>query len=421
VTVSRREMREATFFRSRWVDPPETVTELGRDELPDGFRAAGVACGIKRSGDLDVGLLVCDSDTATSAARFTRNALVAAPVTVSRRAELARLRAVVANSGNANVSGGAEGIAVAEAMAVAAAAGAGVPSQRVGVASTGVIGLGLERNRVVGGIEQAAAALSPTAREFAHSLLTTDRWPKYASLEVALARGSVKLCAQAKGGGMISPSFATMLCFVETDAAVDVATLDRLLGAAVERSFDRISVDGQLSTNDSVFALAGGASGIEVEAGDDDELALATALDALAKQLAIEIVADGEGTTRVARLKVRGATGTVEPMARAVANSPLVKCALFGGDPNWGRMLQAAGQALPDLSEAEFDLWIEEIQVAAASVAVPLGDRERGRLDEAMRRPEVELHLALPSREEETEIYFCDLGHEYVNINAEYS
>jgi glutamate N-acetyltransferase/amino-acid N-acetyltransferase len=220
---------------------------------------------------------------------------------------------------------------------------------------------------------------------------------------------------------MISPSFATMLCFIETDAALDATTLDRLLGAAVERSFDRISVDGQLSTNDSVFMIAGGASGLAVEPGSDDEQAFADALDALLKQLAMEIVSDGEGAMRVARLEVRGGTGTAEPVARAVANSPLVKCALFGGDPNWGRILQAAGQALPDLGSAAFDLWIEDIQVACGSVAVTLVEAERRRLDQAMREPEVELRLVLSHGGEQGEIYFSDLGPDYVRLNAEYA
>ncbi len=291
--------------------------------------------------------------TATSAARFTRNALVAAPVTVSRRAELARLRAVVVNSGNANVSSGAEGIAVAEAMAAAGAEAAGVPARRVGVASTGVIGVGLERNRVVAGIEQAAAALSPeraTTSPTRFSRPTGGRSTRASRSHLRVA--PCRLCAQAKGGGMISPSFATMLCFVETDAAVDVAhprPPARRRGRAFLRAHlgRRPALDERLRVHDRGRALRH-----RGEAGRRRRAGVGHALDALLKQLAIEIVADGEGATRVARLEVRGATGAAEPVARAVANSPLVKCALFGGDPNWGRMLQAAGQALPDLGEA---------------------------------------------------------------------
>jgi glutamate N-acetyltransferase/amino-acid N-acetyltransferase len=409
------------FFRSRWVERPAQVSELSPDELPAGFRAAGVACGIKSSGERDLGLLACDADDAASGARFTRNSLVAAPVMVSRRAELSRLRGVVANSGNANVSSGPNGLATAEAMAATAADGLSVVPERVGVASTGVIGHGLDREPVLRGIDAALRSLTSGADDFAHAILTTDRGPKYATLELSLAGGSVRLSAQAKGAGMISPSFATMLCFVETDASLDVPTLDRLLEAAIERSFERISVDGQLSTNDSVFLIAGGASGVGVVPGSEDEQTFAAGLDALLKQLALEIVSDGEGATRVARLEVRGATGATEPVARSVANSPLVKCALFGGDPNWGRILQAAGQALPDAGPVDFDVTIEGIEVARGGEAIPLGDLEQRRLEVAMRESEVEISLAFAGQVEETEIYFSDLGHDYVRINAAYA
>jgi glutamate N-acetyltransferase/amino-acid N-acetyltransferase len=410
-----------TFFRSRWVECPEGAVELSPEELPAGFRASGVACGIKSSGDPDLGLIVCGANDATSAARFTRNALVAAPVVVSRRAELARLRAVVVNSGVANVSDGEKGLAVAQAMTAATGHALGVTLTRVGVASTGVIGQELDRDTVLGGIGPALEGLSSGAGDFARAIMTTDRWPKYATLEASLSAGTVRLSAQAKGAGMISPSFATMLCFVETDAALDATTLDRMLDAAIERSFERVSVDGQLSTNDSVFMIAGGASGVRIEPGTDDERSFAEALDALLKQLALEIVADGEGTTRVARLEVRGGTGAAEPVARAVANSLLVKTALFGGDPNWGRVLQAAGQVLPDLAPVELDLEIEGIEVAARSEAVALDDDRKAELARAMAGPEVEICLTFADGAERCEIFFSDLGHEYVRINAEYS
>jgi glutamate N-acetyltransferase/amino-acid N-acetyltransferase len=409
------------FFRSRWVSPAEGVRELDPDELPAGFRAAGVACGIKANGRLDVGLIVCDEDEAVSAARFTRNALVAAPVTVSRAAECRRLRGVAVNSGVANVSDGERGLSIAKAMAKTAADGIGIVPARMGVASTGVIGQGLDREKVLAGISEALAELGPNAQNFAQAIMTTDRAPKYASLELSLSGGPVRLSAQAKGAGMISPSFATMLCFIESDAALDRTTLERLLDAALERSFERISVDGQLSTNDSVFMIASGSSGVAVEPGTDDERTFAEALDALLLQLAVEVVADGEGATRVARLEVRGSAGATEPVARAVGNSLLVKTALFGGDPNWGRILSAAGQVLPDLPGVELDLSIEGIDVARRSVAVEQDDGARGRLDAAMASAEVEMTLAFADESERSEIFFSDLGHEYVRINAEYS
>jgi glutamate N-acetyltransferase / amino-acid N-acetyltransferase len=411
--------RNGQFFRSRWVDAPPGVRELEPGSLPAGFRAAGVACGIKPSRRTDVGVLACDAD-ATSAALFTRNALVAAAVEVSRAAELSRLRAVVVNSGNANVGNHDQGLAVARAMAHTSARGLDVDPGRVGVASTGVIGVPLPLETVTAGVERAVAGLSPEGgAAFSEAIMTSDRWPKCGGMEVPLAGGAVRLCAQAKGAGMISPSFATMLCFVETDAAVDAVTLDRMLRASVGHSFERVSVDGQLSTNDSVFCLASGLSGVAVEPGSADEIAFASALDALLRQLAVEMVADGEGAERVARLVVRGPVETVEPVARAVANSPLVKCALHGGDPNWGRILQAAGQAVPDADLSTLDLYIEDVHVATAGGAVEAANG--GDLDDAMSRPEVDMRLDLAAAGEEAEIFFCDLSPEYVRFNSEYS
>jgi glutamate N-acetyltransferase/amino-acid N-acetyltransferase len=410
-----------TFFRSRWVESPAGVTELAPGTLPAGFRASGLACGIKPSRRLDIGVVACDGD-ATSAALFTRNALVAAAVELSREADLGRLRAVVVNSGNANVATEEQGREVARAMIAAVAEELGVDGARVGVASTGIIGVPLELETVAQGARRAARELSESGGQaFSEAIMTSDRWPKRASLEVTLSGGAVRLCAQAKGAGMLSPSFATMLCFVQTDAAIDAVTLDRLLRAAVARSFERVSVDGQLSTNDSVFALAGGRAGVPVEPGTADELAFAAALDALLRQLALEMVADGEGAERVARLVVRGAVEAVDPVARAVANSPLVKCALHGRDPNWGRILQAAGQAVPDADLSQLSLHIDGVHVANAGGAMPLDEHALERLAAAMAGSEVDMRLDLAQAEEEAEIFFCDLGPEYVKFNSEYS
>jgi glutamate N-acetyltransferase / amino-acid N-acetyltransferase len=410
-----------TFFRSRWVDVPAGVTELEPTALAPGFRAAGVATGSKPSGRLDVGVLVCDADDAASAALFTRNAVAGAPVQVSRRAALDRLRAVVVNAGNANVGTGARGIEVAEAMTQAVAAGLGVGADRVGVASTGVIAVQLERERIVKGIGGALEALSSDGgRDFSEAILTSDRGPKRVCLEVELSGGPVRLSAQCKGAGMISPAFATMLCFVETDAVIDAETLEHVLRGVTARSFERISVDGQLSTSDSLFAWAGGASGRVVRPQSGDEDAFAAALQALLRQLALEIVADGEGATRVARLEVCGPGGAAEPVARAVGNSMLVKTALHGADPNWGRILQAAGQALGD-GPAELDLTIEGTKVVDHGADVPLDDEARRALDEAMRAPEVELELVVPGDDERTELFFCDLSEEYVTFNSDYT
>ena len=408
------------FFRSRWVERPGHVRELAPVALPQGFRAAGVAAGIKPEG-LDVGVLVSDAADTVSAARFTTNARVGAPVMVSRQSRLAGLRAVVANSGCSNVGDGHRGYETAAAMQARAAELLGIEPSTVGVASTGVIGHELPREPVLAGIEAACDGLGPDADAFSHAILTSDSGPKRCALEVRLPSGSVTLAAQAKGAGMISPRFATMFCFIETDAAIALDSLELLTGVCVKRSFDRISVDGQLSTSDTVFALASGASGVRVQPETDDERALGEALDALLRQLALEMVHDGEGAERVGRVVVRGGVETVEPVARAVADSPLVKAALHGGDPNFGRILQAAGQAYPPHEPFVVDLEIEGRQVVSAGDAIGLGDAELRDLEDAVLADEVELVLTLPGEGGETEVFFSDLSEAYAAYNAEYA
>ena len=403
-----------TFFDSRWVELPVHAAEAGATELPAGFRAAGVGAGIKSKGP-DVGVLVSDSPETVSAARFTTNARVGAPVIVSRQAELGALRAVAANSGCSNVGDGQRGVDTAIAMQEAAAGKLGIEPRQVGVASTGVIGTELPRDRVVGGVEEACEALGLDASGFSEAILTSDSGPKRACLDVHLSGGAVKLAAQAKGAGMISPRYATMFCFIQTDALMEQASLDLLTGVCVKRSFDRISVDGQLSTSDTVFALASGASGQRIESESDDELRLGEALDALLRQLALEIVRDGEGAKRVGRIVVRGGPDAVEPVAREIANSPLVKAALHGGDPNFGRILQAAGQAWPAGEPFIADLEIEGVQVVSA------GDVVAEAPAELVEGPEVEYALTMPGEGGETEVFFSDLSPEYVTFNSAYT
>jgi len=409
------------FFRSRWVERPGHVRELEPAALPRGFRAAGVAAGLKADG-LDVGLLVSDATGTTSAARFTRNALVGAPVAVSREGALDGLRAVLANAAYANVGDGERGLATARESQAAAADLLDVPPERIGLASTGRVAVELPAERLIDGVGSAAARLGPDASGFSEAILTTDRWSKRACLEVELPSGAVRLAGQAKGAGMISPAFATMFCFIETDAALEAHTADLLTGVCVKRSFDRISVDGQLSTSDTVYVLASGASGVRVEPESEDELRLGEALDALMRQLALEIVADGEGATRVGRVVVRGGDELVVAVARAVADSPLVKTALLGADPNFGRVLQAAGQAL-GLAGVPFlvDLDVEGRRVASAGQALELSDENRRELERSVATTEVEIELTVPGSGGETEVFFSDLTHEYVTLNADYT
>ena len=411
----------STFFRSRWVEVPRGVTEAPGG-LPDGFRAAGVAAGLKASGKPDVGLLVCDAPDATSAARFTRSGVLAAPVVVTKdRARLDGLRAVAANSGNANAATGGRGLDDAAKMQGAAAIAAGVPHEQVAVASTGVIGVPLDTQAIVSGLARAAGQLRADGdADFTAAIMTTDAFEKRATLDIDLpGGGTVRLSAQAKGAGMIQPSFATMLCFVQTDAALSPETADLLLGVTVKRSFDRISVDGQLSTNDTALLMCSGASGVEIAPETEDELRFGEALDALLRQLALDIVRDGEGAARVGRVVVTGGDGeAVERAARGVANSPLVKAALNGGDPNWGRIAQAVGGALTDTAPLALDIAIEGVPVCARGAAARF---DAAALAERVARDEVEYVVGLPGEGFETEVFFSDLSHGYVTINADYT
>jgi glutamate N-acetyltransferase / amino-acid N-acetyltransferase len=380
------------FFRSRWVQAPEGIELRDPAGLAPGFRAGAAACGVKGGGDTDLGVMVCDSEGVASALLLTRNASAAAPVRVCREGcERGAVRAAVINSGNANAATGARGVEDALAMQARAADELGVGQRRVAVAETGTIGVPLPISEVLEGIPRACSTLSPDGgRQFARSILTTDRGPKQCTVSCQ----GVTVSAQAKGAGMIEPGFATMLCFVQTDA--EIADPDAELRGAVRASFERISVDGQMSTNDTVLLQSTGEAGRRLPDG---------LLEAILLQLALEIVADGEGATRVCRVGVREAADRdeAERVARAIANSPLVKTSLFGRDPNWGRISQAAGQALaghelPELGPDRIDA--EELagNGAEAEITVGLG---RGAAD---------AHL-----------YFSDLNYEYVRINAEYT
>jgi glutamate N-acetyltransferase / amino-acid N-acetyltransferase len=381
-----------TFFKSRWVTPPDKVEELDPAQLAPGFRAAGVACGLKGEGATDVGVLACDSAEVRSALALTRNAAAAAPVRVCREdCDAGAIRAVTVNSGNANAATGEQGYRDALAMRDAAAERLEVEPRAVAVAETGAIGVPLDIEAVTAGVLEAAGSLSPEGGEdFARAIMTTDRAPKRCSVRM----DGVTVSAQAKGAGMIEPGFATVLCFLQTDA--EVPDPDAALRSALVGSMERITVDGQMSTNDTVLLQATGAAGVPLPEG---------LLDAVMLQLAIEIVADGEGATRVGCVDVRGAADAheAERVARAIANSPLVKTALFGRDSNWGRIAQAAGMALA--GEQVSELGPDRIQAAEFAAEVP----------------EAELSIELGRGEADAHVYFSDLTHDYVRINAEYT
>ncbi|HME05153.1 MAG TPA: bifunctional glutamate N-acetyltransferase/amino-acid acetyltransferase ArgJ [Solirubrobacteraceae bacterium] len=410
------------FFHSRWVPAPAHVRDLGSSGgLPAGFRAAGVACGIKPSGRIDLGLLVCDVEHPVSAARFTATGTPAAPVLLTReRCRIDALRVVLANSGCANAVTGRRGLDDAAKTQGAAALATGVEEAEVALASTGGISQYLPVDSMIRGILAARERLTIEGDgEFQQAIQTTDASEKRACLELALPSGPVRLSAQCKGAGMISPNFATMLCFVETDAALSPETADLLLGVCVKRSFDRCSVDGQLSTNDTAIMMCSGASGVTITPESDDELRFGEGLDALLRQLAIMMVADGEGAARMARVVVRGGhLPSAEAAARGVANSPLVKAALHSGDPNWGRIPQAVGGALPGTAPLAVDITIEGIRVCTDAAAIPY---DEAALRDALQADEIEYEIDLPGDGAETEVFFSDLSHEYVTLNADYT
>ena len=338
-----------------------------------------------------------------------------------------QLRVVLANSGCANAATGRRGLDDAAKTQGAAALAVGVQPQEVLLGSTGGISWYLPVEAVLQGILAASKQLRREGDiDFQKAIQTTDAFEKRANLAVELPSGTVHLTAQCKGAGMISPNFATMLCFVQTDAALQPHTAELLLGVCVKRSFDRCTVDGDLSTNDTAVLMASGASGVAIAPESEDELRFGEALDALLRQLAIMMVTDGEGAARIARVVVRGgsvggdrdALDTVEAAARGVANSPLVKAALHSADPNWGRLVMAVGAALPGTAPLACDISIESILVCSAGTAI---DYDDDALAQAIDRREVEYEIILPGDGAETEVFFSDLSHEYVRINAEYT
>lgn len=380
---------------------------------PKGFRAAGVAAGIKRSGGLDLALIVSDTP-ATAAGVFTSHRAAAAPVQVDRErlAGGGGAQVIVVNAGCANAVTGARGRRDAEDMAALAAAAAGVDPGLALVCSTGKIGSHLPMDRIAAGITRAAGRLGPDDLRAADAILTTDTRRK----TVALAHGDGwTIGGMAKGAGMISPDMATMLAFITTDAAVAHDVLQKALAAAVNESFNAITVDGECSTNDTVLVLANGASGVAPPAAE-----IGAALQAVCADLARAIVLDGEGATKFVRVVVTGARTPEEARlaARAVADSPLLKCALFGEDANWGRVAAALGKV-------EVGLDLERLSIAMGGVTLfdhgeAAGGDAESRAHEGLRPHEVAIECDLGIGAAAGEILTTDFSHGYVDINAEY-
>jgi len=386
-----------------------------------GFRSAAVHAGIKKSTALDLAIIAADRAVA-AAGIFTTNLAQAAPVVVSRQhleRTAGRATAIVVNAGCANACTGATGMADAIEMSTRTAAAVGCAAEEVLVASTGVIGVALPMPRVVAGIASAASALTRgKGSETAHAIMTTDPFPKERAVRVDTSRGAFTVGGTAKGSGMIEPNMATMLGFLTTDARVSPALLQRALIASARDTFNAITVDGECSTNDCLFALASGESGIEID--DDTYPALLAGMLDVSRELAIGIVRGGEGATKLIAITVRGAVDDADArrVARTIANSPLVKTAVHGADPNWGRIVAAAGR-----SGGRFDVARTSVRVGDVLLfenGLPHDDAapQAGR---HLQGTDIRIDLDLGTGSSGTAtIWTCDLTAEYVRINGEY-
>lgn len=399
---------------------------LSASDIPAGFTYAATHCGLKRS-RLDLGILVSDTP-AVAAAVFTTNQIVAAPVIASRehlRKSRERMRGVIVNSGNANCCTKEDGYpaSIATASKLAAELGGIDPSQIL-VCSTGVIGAPLRVEKILAAVPHLALNRSAEAgafEEFARSIMTTDTRPKWATAKCRINGKQVRLLGCAKGSGMIQPNMATMLAFVATDAAISPALLDRALRSSTALTFNSITVDGDTSTNDTVAVLANGQSGARKISSVDgvDYKNFRAALESICKSLALAIVEDGEGAERVIEIEVRGAAseGAARQVARTIANSPLVKTAVAGADPNWGRILAAAGRSGVKFNPSRTNIWIAGVPVCRRGREHPFDERTA---HQKMLAKHVPIRVDLQSGSASARVWTCDFTIEYVHINSSY-
>ncbi len=393
-----------------------------------GFQVAGVAAGLKKDGALDLALVVSESDC-VAAGVFTRNKVKAAPVLLDmqRLAENpTSIRAVVTNSACANACTGALGLENARTTAGLVADALPVSAEQVLVMSTGVIGEHLPMGAIARGIALASARLSDDWAATAAAIMTTDTRPKLASLQVEGAGGSYTIAGIAKGAGMIAPDMATMLSVVVTDAALELGELQNALSTATQQSFNRIVVDGDTSTNDTVLLLANGQSGVPVEDADD-LAAFQAALDALTRYLAQEIVRDGEGVTKFVTLDIVNAAtvAAAEQIGQTIGASLLTKSAFYGSDANWGRIVAAAGRAGCDFDPDRSSLWVAAgesppepgLQIFAGGMPADYQEAEAAAI---MSAPAMTFKLDCGLGRGSATIWTCDISHEYISINGDY-
>ena len=396
------------------------TTLLEQHRIPRGFTFASGTAGIKASGRPDVALIEAP-DGATAAAMFTRNRVAAAPVVLGRRHLLASrgtLRAIVVNAGNANCATGADGMRAAEKTCAALASLLGVAPHHILPSSTGIIGVPLPVGKLIDSLPRVIASRREDGvLDVAHAIMTTDTRPKLASTTVRSGKNTSTVLGVAKGAGMIHPDMATMLVYILTDAVAPPALLRRVLKRVAAQTFNCISIDGDTSTNDTAVLMASGASGLRAAA---HEKKFEAAVMSVCASLADQIVADGEGVKHRITLRVEGASSTsaAARIARTVAQSLLVKTAWAGADPNWGRVLAAAGRAGVAIDPRAVDIWIGGQKVCAKGGAVAF-DAEKAHRD--MSQPAYEIRIVLGRGPGKSRILTSDLTADYVHINADYS
>ncbi|MBQ3970987.1 MAG: bifunctional glutamate N-acetyltransferase/amino-acid acetyltransferase ArgJ [Selenomonadaceae bacterium] len=389
--------------------------------FPQGFKAAGVKAGIKKSGNLDVAVIYTEREAAVAGV-FTQNAVAAAPVYVSKDAvKTGMVHAVVANAGCANACTGEQGMKDASDMAAITAKELGCDSSDVIVASTGVIGVHLPMDKMEAGIKQAVSELSETGSQNAgNAIITTDTYSKACATEVEIGGKKVRFGAIAKGSGMIQPNMATMLCFITTDASIDSALLQEALSEITEVSFNMISVDGDMSTNDMVVVLANGAAGnAKITEKNEDYAKFYDTLLSICQGLSQRIAADGEGATKFLTIHVTGAKSFADAktIGMSVAKSPLVKTAFFGQDPNWGRVICAVGYAGVPMDPEKTVVKFGGIPVYAHGVGAEF---DEDALRKVMAEHDIVIDIDMGAGNEEATVWSCDFSYEYVKINGEY-
>jgi glutamate N-acetyltransferase / amino-acid N-acetyltransferase len=395
-----------------------------RTDIPRGFTFAATACGLKKTG-LDLALLASNA-AATAAAVFTTNRVQAAPVRLSRehlQKSHHKIRSIIVNSGNANCCTGSQGIAASRKTAANLSRSLGCSLDEILVCSTGVIGVPLRVEKILRAIPQLAQSRSSDAaafEEFTRAIMTTDTRPKWAAAKCSIGGTQIRILGCAKGSGMIEPNMATMLGFLATDAAISPVLLSRALRGGVARTFNAITVDGDTSTNDTVTLLASGKSGAKkITSASGDYRKFCAALENVCRSLALAIVEDGEGSQRVIEIEVRGAVSDLaaDKIARTIANSPLVKTAFAGADPNWGRILAAAGRSGVPFEPSNVDILLAGICVCRRGREHPFNERVAHRKMLAKYVPVV---VNLRAGRGAARVWTCDFTAEYVRINASY-